>query len=64
MRTADALTAYNTLDGARLDWILLTRYPNAEQADDELARTAPGTSEFVHRNQFAAWAEYMGQADA
>lgn len=46
------------------DWVLLARYPGQERLDEELAQSAPGTSDFVYRNQFQAWAAYMAQADA
>jgi phenylpropionate dioxygenase-like ring-hydroxylating dioxygenase large terminal subunit len=46
------------------DWVLLARYAGHEQLDEELAQSAPGTSDFVYRNQFAAWARYMAGEEA
>jgi benzoate/toluate 1,2-dioxygenase subunit alpha len=44
------------------DWVWLARYLNQETADQEGARTTRGTSDFVYRNQFAAWRGYMEAA--
>jgi len=41
------------------DWVQLARYPDQETEDDEGAYEAIGTSEFVQRNQFTAWQQYM-----
>jgi benzoate/toluate 1,2-dioxygenase alpha subunit len=43
------------------DWVVMARYPGQETADGEGARATRGTSDFVYRNQFAAWADYMGE---
>jgi len=49
------------LQGQLNDWVLLARYPGQETADEEGALSTQGTSDFVYRNQFAAWSEYMQQ---
>lgn len=47
-------------DGAQ--WVEMSRYMDSEHADGDGAQTSKGTSDFVHRNQFAAWCNYMDRA--
>jgi phenylpropionate dioxygenase-like ring-hydroxylating dioxygenase large terminal subunit len=47
------------LQGRLNDWVLLARYPGQETADEEGALATKGTSDFIYRNQFAAWTQYM-----
>lgn len=44
-------------DGA--EWVMMPRYLDDEREDKEGAFSTKGTSDFVHRNQFAAWRDYM-----
>ena len=41
------------------DWVIMARYLGQEAPDSEGALSTLGTSDFVHRNQFAAWLNYM-----
>jgi phenylpropionate dioxygenase-like ring-hydroxylating dioxygenase large terminal subunit len=41
------------------DWVIMARYLGKETPDAEGALASAGTSDFVHRNQFAAWLNYM-----
>lgn len=41
------------------DWVIMARYLGQERPDAEGAMATAGTSDFVHRNQFAAWLNYM-----
>lgn len=43
-------------------WVMMSRYQDAEREDSEGAQATKGTSDFVHRNQFAAWRAYMEAA--
>lgn len=45
------------------DWVMLARHLGQERPDAEGALASRGTSEFVHRNQFAAWVEYLSGED-
>jgi phenylpropionate dioxygenase-like ring-hydroxylating dioxygenase large terminal subunit len=51
------------LQGKHSDWVLMARYPGQETVDEEGALAAKGTSDFVYRNQFAAWSRYMQQEE-
>lgn len=41
------------------DWVMMARYLDQERPDAEGALATVGTSDFVHRNQFAGWLDYM-----
>jgi phenylpropionate dioxygenase-like ring-hydroxylating dioxygenase large terminal subunit len=41
------------------DWVKMARYPDQGAPDSDGSRSAPGTSDLVHRNQHAAWRDYM-----
>lgn len=41
------------------DWVLMARHLDQEAPDREHAMATTGTSDFVFRNQFAAWSAYM-----
>ncbi|MEO0412656.1 MAG: Rieske 2Fe-2S domain-containing protein [Pseudomonadota bacterium] len=43
------------------DWVLIARHAGQVEKDGNGLQSAPGTSDFVFRNQFAAWADAMAQ---
>ncbi|MEM7570142.1 MAG: Rieske 2Fe-2S domain-containing protein [Pseudomonadota bacterium] len=43
------------------DWVILSRYAGQVEKDGNGLQIAPGTSDFVFRNQYAAWADAMAQ---
>jgi hypothetical protein len=42
------------------DWVSFHRNHGGDTADGDVTYSNNGTSEVVMRNQFSAWAQYMG----
>jgi benzoate/toluate 1,2-dioxygenase subunit alpha len=40
-------------------WVWMARYPDQGAPLSDGTRSAPGTSDLVHRNQYSAWLDYM-----
>jgi benzoate/toluate 1,2-dioxygenase alpha subunit len=52
------------LQASGAQWVLIARYPQAGAPNADQVREAPGTSDLVYRNQYAAWRDYMCAAGA
>lgn len=50
------------LQGEGPEWVSLHRYRDPDRHEPDGTRSAPGTSDLIQRNQYAAWAAYLSES--